>query len=364
MFKKLIGIAVLVTATLTSGCDRPSRSGPLVTIGVSPFQDTILPKLGAAKGWYEAQGLNVRFVVLGWTEINEALSAPESQGVDVAINNECGVISAHNRNKEIVYYYGINPFDNGFALMIRPSGDLKPLSYYTDKGMSRIEAVKAAASQLRGKTVITTSNTDMEQGVASAANKAGLNIGTDVKIINLPPEEGLAAFLNGKGDAYIGGVPQRLAAARAGDREMLTGADLGPPPINGFVTTSRFLQKHPEIMPKIMKVWFETVKYVNDNKEKAGEEVSSMLRNDAGVSVSQADFLQTWNHLESFPASPQEAAANILSPKGKNYWQLRWNDCNRYYLKIAHTIPSNVDPDGVFLMDKVQPEVEAAVGNR
>jgi ABC-type nitrate/sulfonate/bicarbonate transport system substrate-binding protein len=293
-------------------------------------------------------------VTLGWTEINESLASP--RGVDIAINNECGVISSQASNAGIVYYYGINPFDNGFALMVRPGGALRPLSSFLERGLSRPEAVRATAAQLRGRTVITTSNTDMEQGVAAATTAAGLRFGEDVRIINLPPEEGLAAFLSGQGDAFIGGIPQRLAARRAGMIELLTGVDLGPAPINGFVTTQRFLRAHPDALPKVLRVWFRIVQYTNQHKPEIAALVSRLLAQE-GVTISADDFIANWNTVESFPATPQEAAANILSPSGRNYWRRRWDDCNRYYFQTVHTIPRPVDPQGVFLMESAQPAI-------
>ena len=68
----------------------------------------------------------------------------------------------------------------------------------------------------------------MEQGVAAAATRGGLDFKRDVKVIYLEPDQGLAAFLNGTGDAYIGGIPQRTRAGKEGMVEMLTGIDLGP----------------------------------------------------------------------------------------------------------------------------------------
>jgi NitT/TauT family transport system substrate-binding protein len=68
----------------------------------------------------------------------EALSAGK---IDVAINNESSVVATHPRNPNIVYYYGLNPFDNGFALMIRPDGPLKTLAEILKSTPDRAQAV-------------------------------------------------------------------------------------------------------------------------------------------------------------------------------------------------------------------------------
>ena len=253
--RNIISIIFIVTSLLISfaGCESKDES-ETIRFGVSPFQDTFLPILGLEKGWYAEEGLKVEFKVLGWTEIQEALSSISGNRIDIGINNISSVIATHHNNPDLVYLYGFNTFDNGFALMIRPEGNIKPLSYFLEQGLSREEAIKMTAKQLLNKTVITTSNTDMEQGVAAAANRGNLDFTKDIKIINLNPDEGLAAFLTGSGDAYIGGIPQRTRAGKEGMIEMLTGVDLGPAPINGIVTTKQYYEKNKEKLLKILKV--------------------------------------------------------------------------------------------------------------
>jgi ABC-type nitrate/sulfonate/bicarbonate transport system substrate-binding protein len=112
-----------------------------IRIGISPFQDTLVPVVGEKKGWYRKEGLNAEIRILGWTEVMEALSAGH---VDVAINNISSVVATHERNPEIVYWHGLNPFDDGFALMIRPNGKLKTLAQFAAGASDRREAVALA----------------------------------------------------------------------------------------------------------------------------------------------------------------------------------------------------------------------------
>jgi ABC-type nitrate/sulfonate/bicarbonate transport system substrate-binding protein len=330
-----------------------------VRLGISPFQDTLLPIISAKKGWYEAEGLDVELKVLGWTEVQEALAAGS---VDVAINNISAVVSTHHKNPEFVYAYGFNTFDDGFALMIRPNGPMKPLGEFLKSHATRAEAVAATARQLKGREVVTTSNTDMEQGVAAAARRGGLDFKKDVKIIDLNPDEGLAAFLTGKGDAYIGGIPQRTRASKEGMLELLTGADLGPPPINGFVTTKRFAIEKQEVLLKLLKVWFRTVNYVNDNTDEAGSIIVHELNSRSGAKFTLDDFKLFWNKIEHYPANPEEIENEILKPAGRNYWKARWDDCNVYFFDIAGRIPRRLDPDGIFIMPQSQAAYIAKYG--
>lgn len=322
-----------------------------VRLGISPFQDTLLPIVGEKKGWYSEEGIKVDISILGWTEVMEALSAGH---IDVAINNISSVVAVHERNPEIVYWYGVNTFDNGFALMIRPNGKLKTLSKISAGYLDHNEAVRRTAAQLKGMTIITTGKTDMEQGVVAAARRGGLDFKKDLHVIDLNPEEGLAAFLRGEGDAYIGGIPQRTRASKEGMLEMLTGADLGPPPINGFVTTKRFVREHPDALLKLLKVWFRTVNYINSNMDDGAEIVVNALNSKSGANFTREDFRRFWNKLEHYPANPREVQQLILDPTGRNYWKARWNDCNSYFQEVTGSIKHAVDPKDAFLMEDAQ----------
>ena len=352
-----ISIISCLLTFLFFGCNNNiDQSSDLTKVryGVSPFQDTLVPIFGKEKGWYEEEGLDVEFKILGWTEVQEALSSTAENRIDVGINNISSIIATNQNNPELVYYYGFNTFDNGFALMIRPEGSLKPLNYFISQGFSREEAIEMTAAQLKGKTVITTSNTDMEQGVAAASRKGGLDFTKDLKIINLNPDEGLAAFLTGQGDAFIGGIPQRTRAVKEGMIEMLTGSDLGPPPINGIVTTKTYANENQETLNKLLKVWFRIVQYIDENLDEGAETIVEILNENSAANFTVEDFKRFWNKLEHFPPTPKAIQEDILSPTGSNYWRARWDDTNDYFYNIAKTISQPVEPEGVFLMEEAQ----------
>ncbi len=351
-------LAIVGVSIYTLSNKKETTQSNTIVFGVSPFQDTFMPILGKEKGWYKEEGLDVEFKILGWTEIQEALSSKGAQKIDIGINNISSVIATHNNNPEIVYLYGFNTFDNGFALMIRPDSDLKPLSYFLDKGIERKEAIKLTAEQIKNKTIITTSNTDMEQGVAAAAQKGSLSFKKDIQIINLNPDEGLAAFLTGEGDAYIGGIPQRTRAAKEGMVEMLTGVDLGPAPINGIVSTKSFYDSNQEDILKLMKVWFRIVEYTNNNIDEVANIIVKKLNETSAANFTVDDFKTFWNNYEHYPATIDDIDTEILDPNGINYWRNRWNDTNNYFFNIVNTIPKPVKPEDAFYMIKIQEQLK------
>src|SRR5258707_14780004 len=108
---KWLGVSLTITSSLfaesgTSGLTK-------VMIGLSPFQDTLLPIIGKEKGWFEKEGLDVEFKTLAW---NAIIPAVASSAVDVAVYNTTGVVSVYNKQPDLVFWYPWNIFAKGAAL--------------------------------------------------------------------------------------------------------------------------------------------------------------------------------------------------------------------------------------------------------
>jgi len=146
--------------------------------------------------------------------------------------------------------------------------------------------------------------------------------------------------------------------------EMLTGADLGPPPINGLVTTKEYASKHQEVLLKLLHVWFKTINYMNQNMDDGAAVLIKDLNSRTGAQFTLEDFKKFWNNYEHYPASPHEVQELILDPKGRNYWKARWDDCNNYFLEVTHVISKRVDPEDGFWMLKAQTAYVAKYGEK
>jgi ABC-type nitrate/sulfonate/bicarbonate transport system substrate-binding protein len=365
LFTRLLTVALLcgsppgATISTASPIDEVARP-TVVRLGVPPLGDTSLPVIGAKKGWYKDEGLSVEIKALDWNEIHASLADGK---IDVGISNIATTVATHAQAPEIVYAYALNTFDNGFALMVRPDGGLKPLDAFLGRFSAREEAIGAAAAQLKGRTIVTTSNTHMEQALAFAARRGGLAFKRDLKILDLSPDDGLAAFLAGKGDAYIGGLSQRIRAAKEGMVVILGGTDLGPSPITGLVTTRRFARDNREAVLKLIKVWFRIVNYVNSNIDEGGAIIAGELKSRSETPLALDEFKRLWNNVEHFPASAADVDADILNPAGRNYWKFRWISCNYYYVKIVESISEQVPPDNIFIMPEIHREYVERFGN-
>ncbi len=318
-----------------------------IRLGISPFQDTMIPIIGEEKGWFAAEGLKVELKTLAWDAVMPAVA---SSGIDAAINNTTGVVSVANKAPNVVYWYAWNPFTQGSALLGRKSSGLKTLEELTAGGLSRAEARNETFKQLKGRTIVTTMFTDMGKQVAEALKSVGLT-SDDVKIVDMDPDQGLAAFLSGTGDAYLGGIPQRVRAVAEGMPVLASGPDLAPPPINGLVTTSNFAKAHEEALLKLAHVFHRIIRYCDANTAACGKSITDRLNKDTGANLTVQGFQDFWQKFELYAPNAQATKHLILDPSGLAYWKHTWDGDNTY-LAGSGSIPQAVDPATHFLVQQ------------
>jgi NitT/TauT family transport system substrate-binding protein len=320
-----------------------------ITLGLSPFQDTLLPIVGTEFGWFEEAGLTLDLVSLEWGAIVPAVASGQ---VDIAVNNTTGVVSAAHRQPELIYWYGWNPFTEGAALMGDPDSGLRSVDDFVAEGMSEEEARDEAILQLEGREIVTTMGTDMGKNVLAALDSVGLSQ-DDVEIRDLDPDSGLAAFLSGTGDAYLGGIPQRTRATAEGYTVIASGPQLSAPPINGIVTTTSYAEEHEEQLLAFLDVIFRIVDHCNANTSECGEIITTELNSQTGADMSVEDFEEFWQGWENFAASPQEVEEWILDEDGFAYWRATWDTDNEFLYEETGDIPAPADPDEHFWGERV-----------
>jgi len=322
-----------------------------ITIGISPFQDTLLPIIGKEKGWFEKEGLDVVFKTLAW---NAMMPAVASNAVDLAVYNTTGVVAVYNKQPDITFWYPWNIFTQGAALMGRPNIGLKTVKDFEKEGMAHREAVKATVQQLKAKTVVTTMGSDMGKAVVIVTDDNGLSR-SDYKIVDMDPDQGLAAFISGTGDAYLGGIPQRTRLTKEGYLTLLSGPDIAPVPLNGWVTTKEFAEKNKDSLLKIQHVMFKIIRYTNANQDDVAKTITDRLNQETGAKMTIADFKRFWNEIENYPNNAAEVQKEILDQSGFAYWKRTWDNDNKYFVEVDKLIPAKV-PYDAFWGDEVQKE--------
>lgn len=344
--------ALALVAALT-GCgssDEETTEDGLTTIdvGISPFQDTYLPIIGQEMGWFEEAGLNVNLRSLAW---NAAMPALISGDVDIAVNNTTGVVSVANADPEVVYAYGWNPFTEGSALMIRPDGGLESIESLEERLGDREEARTAMVESLAGRTIVTTLSTDMGKQINDALASVGMDEG-DVEFVDMDPDAGLAAFLSGTGDAYLGGVPQRGRALEEGMEIGLSGPDLAAPPINGAVTTRSFATDRQDDLLAFIDVIHRIIRYCDAETDACATTITERLNEETAAGLTVEGFEEYWQNIELYAPNAASAEELILDEEGVSYWKTTWDSDNAYLVE-TDAIPEAVDAEEHFLMPEV-----------
>ena len=346
------------------GVASPARAEP-IRYGVAPNQDSLLPVLGddAHGNWYREEGLDVSLQVIRWRDMPEALGTGK---VDVAIEDLASVIAKHGKYPDTVYWYGLSTFDIGSAFMARPGSGLKSVAQFEAELGSHDQAVIAVARQLRNRMMIAARHTEMDHAVAILARDGGLRYSdgpdSEIALINLRPDEGFRAFMEGRGDVYLSGLAERGAADRAGLVELINGADLGSARLLGLVTTRAYAATHREQLLKLLHVWFRTVNYVHEKPGAAARVVVEAVNAATPVDMTVADFLHAWQHYEHYPLNPAEAATTFLDPASSFYWMPSQQACSQYYCSIDAAAAG--DTADLFDMESVQADYVARYGEK
>ena len=348
----LIGIASLAYFYL-----RPAPQKTVVRYAISPYQDTALPVVAQTNGWYIQEGLNVELKLLDWGNVMDSVA---SGAVDVAIQNfnsfQPVYHNINDRGGDVIFYYPLFVF-KGAAIMVKKDKGIRTLDeFIKDPNMNKDDALKAAVLQLRGKRIVTTKGTEMEQIVLAAIEKAGLKPDVDVKIINAPPADGLRAFIAGEADAYSGGLTDRTEARRQGAIELLTSAEVTAPVIDGLVTTKTFASQHPEELNKLIKIWFKTIAWMEEDLDSRSTIVIDYLSSKGSTRYSVDEYKYAWQYAEVFPRNQVELNNLILQENGQFFWRRSWDANNQFLLKENKI--SKFVPYDAFTGDAVQKILE------
>jgi ABC-type nitrate/sulfonate/bicarbonate transport system substrate-binding protein len=348
----VLAFAIPSVAGVRSSLDSPPASCPTVTklnIATSPYQDTLIMWLGQKEGWYKQACLNVSFTNTSWSSILSVLS---SGTANMAWYNTTGVVATYHQDPRLVYLYPFNIFDQGAAMMARPSAHLTSYAQFRAKGLSSDKAIKAVVNELKGKTVIIAENQDTGEDLTMLLRRQH-KPSNWVKTINLGQAPGLAAFLRGTGDAYIGGIPQRQTLINAKYQTLLAGSDLTPPPLNGFVTTRGFWNANKPAILSLMHVMFMNIRYTQAHTASVGSYISHLYDSQTGGSLTQANFVDFFQHWEHYPLNAAQAQAFELSPHGYAYWKTIWKEDNTYLVDLTKSVPSGA-PTSAFLGKEFQ----------
>lgn len=288
-------------------------------IGISVYLDTMLIPLGREMGVFENNGLNLKVKYIPWNRIFDALKHGE---VSAILGNK-NICRYYNQTQTPLKYHENFVFYDGFSIIIRP--ELIADTYLEKKekqvsfDTSKEDIIKQTLCQLKDKNIIAAYKTDHYASIKYCLNKIDLIENKDYNIIGqYDPHSGLEAFLNGEGDAYVGGIPQRIVAEKRGMKELISQdqVNLGLGQINGLITRCDTLNISYKDIDKISLSWFETVRLIHDDFTlNSNFHMNRMLEcfnrvaslHNLNYEFGDLDFLSHWEKWEKFPIATSES---------------------------------------------------------
>jgi len=167
-------------------------------------------------------------------------------------------------------------------------------------------------ADLKGKTVAVEQGTVDHYLLLLALKKAGLSEG-DVTVKALLTDAAAAAFVAGQVDAVGAFAPfTTTALGLAGSKAIATSADFPGAIPDHLVFDADFVKEHPKEVQAMVDTWFDTLAWINDNKDAA---IAIMAKKGG---VSDADYktydagTTIFSHEQNIAAfTPGETPANL-----------------------------------------------------
>jgi len=246
------------------------------------------------------------------------------------------------KSKDKLLMVSVHSLFTGYSIMGRPD-KVKTYDDFIKEGKTHEEALAEACKQLKGKTIILPGGASFYPVLDTALNYAGLTQ-SDVKIIDMDPVEGAAAFLQGTGDFYSDGLPQRLRLEKEGMVNVVTGVQLGGGAMDtaGLYVTKSLYEQKPEVVYGLLKAWYKSVEYIKSNPDKAIPIMIDWINQMSGAGMTIDDGKRFLKDLVLFPT--YDEVNEWFFTKGSPYY---WPDRLEFVKKYSES--QGVDFSGVDL---------------
>lgn len=267
--KRFLTAFLCVLATLgvaaAAGCtNEPAGSGGRITLGYGAFPGWLPWKVAEEQGIFADNGIQVELKYFeSITDGNNAMASGALDANNQTLNDTLSMLSGGAKPQRIVT---INDTSTGADQIIaRP-------------GISSL-------NDLKGKKIA------VEEGIVDhywlrlALEEVDLTF-EDVDLELLTTDAAAAAFVNGQVDATVVYPPfTTTALERKGSRAISTTAEFPNACSDHLVVSQDMLDNRPEDVQALVNSWFDTLAWINDNKQAANE----ILAEQAGVDPEDYD---------------------------------------------------------------------------
>jgi NitT/TauT family transport system substrate-binding protein len=225
----------------------PKPASPPIQVGYSDWPGFVALEVPAVKGWFKEAGLDVKLVWFEYVPSLEAFQAGKLDAVGIT-NGDQLVIAASKTASTMVL---LTDYSNGNDMIVARDG---------------IADMKA----LKGKKVGVEIGFVDHLLLLNALQAAGMKE-SDVKLVNVPTDQTPQALKSGSVDAIAAWQPSSGSALSevAGSKAIHTSAEAPGLIYDGIAVSPDSFAARREDWIAFTKVWFRTVDYINDPKNRA-----------------------------------------------------------------------------------------------
>jgi NitT/TauT family transport system substrate-binding protein len=254
-----VACAVLGTTAVTACSSGTASSDTKITIGFSAWPGWFPLQVSQEKGLFTKNGVTVELKYFdSYTDSLNALSTGAIDANTQTLNDTLASVSGGA--KETIVLVNDNSTGN-------------------DKIIAR-DGITGVAD-LKGKKVAVEQGTVDHYLLLLALAEAKLGP-KDIEVVNLPTDQAAAAFASGQVDAVGAFAPfTTTALGRQGSRAVATSAEFPGAIPDHIVFKQSMVKDHAKEVQAVVSTWFETLKWIKDNRDSATE----IMAKRAGVSI-------------------------------------------------------------------------------
>lgn len=258
-------VLAMLGVAATTGCTEEAKgSGSKVTLGYGAFPGWLPWKVAEEQGIFADNGIDVELKYFeSITDGNNAMASGALDANNQTLNDTLSMLSGGAKPQKIVT---INDTSTGADQIIARPG---------------ISSLK----DLKGKKIA------VEEGIVDhywlrlALEEVDLTF-EDVDLELLTTDAATAAFANGQVDAVVNYPPfTTTALKRQGAKAIATTAEFPNACSDHLAVSEDMIKNRPDDVQALVNSWFDTLAWINDNKQAANE----ILAKQAGVDPKDYD---------------------------------------------------------------------------
>lgn len=310
--------ALLASTTTTFAQARmgPVLSTPVeMTVGGVPYFNDAFWLAGEQLGFAQEVGLKIKYHVIGaYPEVHQALAGGS---LDLAATIPQALVPSAGALTNIVWVMA-NDMWWGSGILVRP-GKFKTYQEFLKELRDPKKALQATVRQLKGKTLIGNFAGGPGIYVPKLLEYAGLDT-NDVKMLNLPPGQGPAAFIRGEGDTFSGTLPDRARVMEESAEVLIDARDM--PFVeaflyDGFAARRDWVAKNEDTLMRLLAVHFRVADMLRTpDRDKALDIMRRWVNKETGANFSLPQARWVFDTISPEPTA-EEVSQWFYDPKSR-----------------------------------------------